>query len=153
MDTPSGRKKHALITGASSGIGKEIAKALAAEGYRPILVGRHRDTLEQAAHEILGERGADAIICPADLSEVDAPMMHRSPRGEHLPSVIVMDAASVAHQGVAACLVGDTVCVAGIWHLQQPARARRAPRAARSDAHRRRIHGEATAMTPISPGG
>ncbi|HKM61033.1 MAG TPA: SDR family NAD(P)-dependent oxidoreductase [Acidisphaera sp.] len=80
MDTPSGRKKHALITGASSGIGKEIAKALAAEGYRPILVGRHRDTLEQAAHEILGERGADAIICPADLSEADAPMMHRSPR-------------------------------------------------------------------------
>jgi len=73
VDTPSGRKKHALITGASSGIGKEIAKALAAEAYQPILVGRHRDTLEQAAREILGERGTDAVICPADLSEGDAP--------------------------------------------------------------------------------
>ncbi|WP_426741196.1 SDR family NAD(P)-dependent oxidoreductase, partial [Pseudomonas aeruginosa] len=39
----------ALITGASSGIGKELALLFAARGYDLILVGRQREPLEELA--------------------------------------------------------------------------------------------------------
>jgi NAD(P)-dependent dehydrogenase (short-subunit alcohol dehydrogenase family) len=41
--------RHALVTGAGTGIGAAIAQALAAEGARVTLVGRRRDKLEEVA--------------------------------------------------------------------------------------------------------
>jgi len=45
------KDKYALVTGASSGIGYELAKLLAKDGYNLAIVGRNHDTLEKKAAE------------------------------------------------------------------------------------------------------
>ncbi|MBQ6633958.1 MAG: SDR family oxidoreductase [Ruminococcus sp.] len=47
--------KTALITGASSGIGREIAKQLSSRGFRVILAARRKHRLEELAEELDGE--------------------------------------------------------------------------------------------------
>ncbi|MDB5536244.1 MAG: fabG [Devosia sp.] len=59
--------KRALVTGASGGIGREIAKALAAAGARVALSGTRVGVLEDTAKEI----GADCPILPCNLSNLD----------------------------------------------------------------------------------
>jgi NAD(P)-dependent dehydrogenase (short-subunit alcohol dehydrogenase family) len=63
--------KTVVITGASSGIGKEAAKKVAAAGGIPLLVARSVDKLEETKAEI--ERaGGTAYIYSADLSDLDS---------------------------------------------------------------------------------
>jgi NAD(P)-dependent dehydrogenase (short-subunit alcohol dehydrogenase family) len=57
--------KIALVTGAGSGIGKAVALALAGNGYRVILAGRRRESLEQTAAEA---SGAQCHVMPADVT-------------------------------------------------------------------------------------
>jgi 3-oxoacyl-[acyl-carrier protein] reductase len=59
--------KRALVTGASGGIGREIAKALAAAGARLALSGTRVEALEAVAAEIGG-----AAVLPCNLSDLDA---------------------------------------------------------------------------------
>src|SRR6185312_14439660 len=63
--TLSGR--HALVTGASRGIGAAIAAALAADGARVSLIGRDAARLEEVARELGGPDRAVPIV--ADVSE------------------------------------------------------------------------------------
>lgn len=58
----------AVVTGASSGVGKSTALALAKEGAGVALVARRVELLEQLAEEIKS-RGVDALSCPADVSD------------------------------------------------------------------------------------
>jgi uncharacterized protein len=62
-----------LITGASSGIGLELAKCFAADGCRLILVARNRDALEKLAEELRLKNKIEAIVLPADLSLPETP--------------------------------------------------------------------------------
>jgi ribitol 2-dehydrogenase len=57
--------KVALITGASSGIGRALAVALAAEGVKLALVGRSAERLNEVAAKL----GTEAVVLPADLSK------------------------------------------------------------------------------------
>ena len=60
--------KTALVTGASSGIGRAIAMALAAEGAAVVLAARNREKLEDAAREITDAGGTAAAI-PTDVTD------------------------------------------------------------------------------------
>jgi hypothetical protein len=67
-------KTTVLITGASSGIGKSFAEALAARGASVILVARSRDKLMRLASEITEQSKVKAEVVVADLSDPRAPV-------------------------------------------------------------------------------
>lgn len=75
----------ALVTGASRGLGRELARELAARGARVVMVAREREALEAAAREIRA-RGGEAHAIAADVADKDA---------------------TYALAGAAAALVGD----------------------------------------------
>jgi uncharacterized protein len=57
-----------VVTGASSGIGWETAKAFASSGGRLVLVARREERLRALASEIGASTGLEAVVFPADLS-------------------------------------------------------------------------------------
>ncbi|WP_426443513.1 SDR family NAD(P)-dependent oxidoreductase [Bradyrhizobium genosp. P] len=61
-----------LITGASAGIGTELARVFASNGHRVALVARRADRLKALADELAGKGGAAPIVIPCDLQEIDA---------------------------------------------------------------------------------
>ena len=66
-----GTGKTALITGATSGIGLELARIFAHEGYELILVARSAEDLQHCAAE-LREEGVRVHVLPVNLSLADA---------------------------------------------------------------------------------
>ena len=65
--------RTALVTGASQGIGRAIAKALAAEGVRLCIAARRKELLEQLAKEIVAAGGAQPHIVQTDVMAEGAP--------------------------------------------------------------------------------
>lgn len=63
----------ALITGASSGIGAELAKLCAAGGYDVFLVARRTDRLTDLAASLTRKHGIEARVVTADLADAGAP--------------------------------------------------------------------------------
>jgi NAD(P)-dependent dehydrogenase (short-subunit alcohol dehydrogenase family) len=61
--------RHAIVTGASRGIGAATARALDAAGARVALVARNSGELEAVASDMHN----DPVVLPADLEEPDAP--------------------------------------------------------------------------------
>jgi short-subunit dehydrogenase len=69
------KKKYggwALITGASSGIGKEFARELAAQGMDLILVARRKDELNKIANELMLIHKVNTQVIAIDLTKKDA---------------------------------------------------------------------------------
>jgi NAD(P)-dependent dehydrogenase (short-subunit alcohol dehydrogenase family) len=60
--------KHAVVTGAGSGVGRAAALALLADGWRVALAGRRPEALE-ATMEAAGEHAARALVVPTDVRQ------------------------------------------------------------------------------------
>ncbi|MDX9857301.1 MAG: SDR family oxidoreductase [candidate division Zixibacteria bacterium] len=64
-----------LITGASSGIGMELARVFAAEGSNLVLAARREKRIAALAEQFRDEFVIDTVAIPADLSEPDTPQI------------------------------------------------------------------------------
>jgi short-subunit dehydrogenase len=69
----SDSSEYALITGASNGIGRELARQLAADGMNVVLVARDAERLRQVAAEVERDSHVTARVLPKDLRPPDAP--------------------------------------------------------------------------------
>jgi short-subunit dehydrogenase len=65
-------ERVALITGASAGIGCELAKIFARNGHRVALVARRQDRLEALANEITAAGGKPPLVIACDLQRQDS---------------------------------------------------------------------------------
>lgn len=65
-------ERVALITGASSGIGTELARIFASHRHRLALVARRADRLQALADEIVARGGTTPLLIPCDLEAHDA---------------------------------------------------------------------------------
>jgi short-subunit dehydrogenase len=63
----------ALITGASVGIGLELARVAAADGHPLVLVARRRENLRRLADELQAAHGTVSVILAEDLTDQEAP--------------------------------------------------------------------------------
>ena len=66
------KSKTAVVTGASIGIGRAIAKGLALEGVRVVAVARRKDLLDTLVQEVKSAGGADVTPVAQDLVQEDA---------------------------------------------------------------------------------
>jgi 3-oxoacyl-[acyl-carrier protein] reductase len=64
--------KTAVVTGASIGIGRAIAKGLASEGVRVVAVARRKELLEQLVQEVKAAGGDAMVPVAQDLAQPDA---------------------------------------------------------------------------------
>ncbi len=94
METSEGKMRSvALITGASSGIGAEFARALAARNFDLILVARRLHRLEDLAGELSRKNGVTACPMAADLThEDDLEMVARRLESENRLELLVNNA-------------------------------------------------------------
>jgi len=63
----------ALVTGASAGIGRELARVLAEEGWDLIITARSTDRLQALAEAIEDETGQSVEVIPCDLADPGGP--------------------------------------------------------------------------------
>ena len=91
------QKPVALVTGASSGIGLELSRLLAAGGHDLVLVARSAERLDRVARDFQNQYGVRVRIQPSDLSEVDA-------------------AHGLGNPADKVSSMADTVCIAGVGY-------------------------------------
>ena len=90
----------ALVTGASSGIGAEIARELARRGHHLTLLARRDERLRSLAAEISGELGGEAEVIGCDLADASA----RERIGERVGAIgrqveVLVNNAGFGHRG------------------------------------------------------
>ena len=90
----------ALITGASSGIGRAFAHLFARDGYRVVLTARHATTLEALRSELVTTYGAEAHAISVDLAtEGGADLLHAQLLHDRLVVDVLVNNAGFGMQG------------------------------------------------------
>ena len=82
--------EYVLITGASAGIGYELAHQFASRGYNIILTARRSDRLSQLSDDLMTNFNVDAKYITADLANTEAPMAIHSFCKEHNLDVSIL---------------------------------------------------------------
>jgi short-subunit dehydrogenase len=92
--------KTALITGASSGMGRSFALQLAERGADVVITARRDERLRSLAEEITERHGVKATVVPLDLSLPDAPArLFDSTEGSGTPVEVLVNNAGFANLG------------------------------------------------------
>ena len=78
-----------LITGASAGIGAELARVFAANGHRLALTARRADRLEALANELAAKGGKKPIVIACDLQDANA--------GEKIAAALAAEGVELDH--------------------------------------------------------
>lgn len=100
MNTETG--KTALITGASSGIGRELTKLFAQDGYNLVLVARSEDNMQQFADELKQQHGIQQVtVINKDLSKENAAReVYDEVNGQGITVNILVNDAGVGLRGM-----------------------------------------------------
>lgn len=92
--------EYALVTGGTSGIGYELAKLLAADGYNLILVARTAEDLNRVADEFITLYGVHVVTLEKDLFDIkNAFALHDEIRARNLHVSILVNDAGQGHYG------------------------------------------------------
>ena len=85
----------ALVTGASSGLGIEFAKALASRKYNLVLVARREEPMQVLAEELRQQHAVEVVVEPSDLSAAGSPLdlQNRLDERSIEPSILINNAA------------------------------------------------------------
>ena len=73
MPSTNWADRYAVITGATSGIGAEFARQLAARGLHFVLAGRREERLQSLAEELASKHGSRCELVPGDLTDPREP--------------------------------------------------------------------------------
>jgi uncharacterized protein len=129
------RGKWALVTGASAGIGRELARQLAADGANLVLTARRNDRLAQLALELKASYKIQVETFPADLARPDSPReLFRFTQQKQLPIEILVNNAGFGKYGeffradsqrLQEMIQVNVAAVVSLTHLYLPAMAER----------------------------
>lgn len=91
----SNANEWALVTGASSGLGREFARALASRNYNLVLVARRGEPMQVLAAELRQQHGVEVVVEPIDLSAAGSPLdlQNRLDARGVEPSILINNAA------------------------------------------------------------
>ncbi len=105
------QKGLVVVTGASGGIGYELCKLFARDGYPLLLVARSGDKLKAFAEELTAAHGVAVATSALDLAAPDAPsQLFESAQNQRLPVQVLVNNAGFGDYGpfaeadLAACL-------------------------------------------------
>lgn len=73
MDSDSSGGRTVLVTGASGGIGAELTRVVAGEGFDVVLTARREERLDKLARNVENRFGVTASVIPKDLADPAAP--------------------------------------------------------------------------------
>ena len=94
-----GGRPLAVVTGASAGIGRELADILAREGHDLVLVARREAELKALADELQQRHGASSTIAAIDLSQPDAADQVAAAIGADTPVDVLVNNAGFGGHG------------------------------------------------------